>query len=92
MVNVWCEHKYRRDVENCPFCELNEADQQLAAARAALADREGLLLLTWKAIFAACCTEEGLDASEGVPLLDQIEALYPEAKALREEIARKPAT
>lgn len=31
-----CEHKYRRDVETCPHCDLNETEAQLAAARAEL--------------------------------------------------------
>lgn len=33
---LFCEHKYRRDVETCPHCDLNETEAQLAAARAEL--------------------------------------------------------
>lgn len=29
----YCAHQYRRDVETCPWCDLAEAEQQLAAAQ-----------------------------------------------------------
>jgi hypothetical protein len=31
-----CEHKYRRDVETCPYCDLNEAEEERDEARATL--------------------------------------------------------
>lgn len=32
-------------------------------------------------ILMGCCSEDGLDCSEGVPLLHRLEALFPDLKA-----------
>jgi len=72
----YCEHMYRRDVETCTACDLGEAEQALAAARAE-AER-----LREQYAYIREEFHQGQDAILG--LMKELDAARAEAGRLRE--------